>query len=155
MTWPASSLCDSVVSIYIHIVVIYVCLFVCLLVCPIITREPFNRFSSNFDWELGRTMGMFLAWFKILSWLVWLLLGKYISKTKLGFQAIVQSKILKNQDSIQRGQFSFHPTCIKQPKACYVVKTANTLYLQAYDTFCYFYSYIKKYFIRTLVCCFV
>ena len=37
-------------------------LFVFLFLCPIITHEPFDRFATNFDWELGTTMGTVLAW---------------------------------------------------------------------------------------------
>ena len=46
-------------NIYIYTVVITVCLFV----CPIITREPFDQFASNFDWG-GKRTEMFLAWFR-------------------------------------------------------------------------------------------
>ena len=49
--------------VYIYKVVISVCLPVCLFVCPIITQKIMYWFASNFDWELGRPTGMFLAWF--------------------------------------------------------------------------------------------
>ena len=47
------------VSIY--KVVIFVYFFICL----IIIKEAFKRFVWNLIWELGRTTGMFLVWFKI------------------------------------------------------------------------------------------
>ena len=47
--------------LYIYKVVIFVYFFICL----IIIKEAFKRFVWNLIWELGRTTGMFLVWFKI------------------------------------------------------------------------------------------
>ena len=54
--------------IYIYRVVISVCLFVCLFICPIITHEtPIKSICFKFWFgDLGRTTGVFLAWFKKL-----------------------------------------------------------------------------------------
>jgi len=47
-----------------------------MFVCLFITQEPLDRFASNFIGELGRATGMFLFFFKILSWVGRLLSGK-------------------------------------------------------------------------------
>ena len=45
--------------IFTYKVVIYVCLYV----CPIIPQEPWTDLPQILIWELGKTTGMFLAWF--------------------------------------------------------------------------------------------
>ena len=66
-------------------------------VCPIITREPLDRFSSNFDWgtrgNSGKPQGRF--GFEIISWVDRLLLGK-IAKTVIYDKARVNGGT--NQD---------------------------------------------------------
>ena len=37
-------------------------MFVCIYMFK--TNKTFDRFTSNYDWEIGKTQEMFLAWFK-------------------------------------------------------------------------------------------
>ena len=52
----------------------------CLFVCPIITREPFTDLPQILIGELGKTMGMFLAWLLKSKLSRFTLVGSMVSK---------------------------------------------------------------------------
>ena len=55
---------DPLINIgYINTNMYKVVISVCLFACPIITQEPLNLLPHFLVWDLGKPMGMFLAWF--------------------------------------------------------------------------------------------
>ena len=59
-SWYLYSL-GEYISLLLHIFIYKVVISVCQFVCPIITQEPFNRFTSKFDWETWLNRGNILS----------------------------------------------------------------------------------------------
>ena len=78
-------------SFSIYLIVIFVCLFG----CPIITHEPLDRFASHFDWELGRTTKMVLAWLAgvTMNWVTWVLMVVHWFKQNWFIQFLITALV--------------------------------------------------------------